>query len=216
MSEIYLKTDIKKSIKKNFKQFMDTHNFLLYKSEFLIRITNDILQGVYFQASTHQKKILVTTFIQPLFVPEDTIVLSEGFRMDRITTGKEEWISLDEEGCEKIKEYLHRIALPFFQSYDSPLKILENEDDEKYQFLWKSNSWSSLYCKAFCSVAVGRFDKFELFTKQLKGLLGGKNIAWMDYRLKILRDVEIAIKEGVQSEYLNRNSHQMKEKLKLK
>lgn len=216
--ETYIKAELKKILQKEFEWVKKEYNFKLYKSDNLLRVENDILQGMYFQPSEGKRAVCVTIFIQPLFIPSETKHLSYGFRMDEIRKKQEEWIELNKSGIERINSFLRDVGLDFLSLYNSPLNILNNINREEYPFLRDINIWKPSLI-VYCAAYVGNNEIFNSTIKKAKKYFEDKyhewHYEWMKNRLNELEMLENAVRKGQQKQLLSDIVTMMSNKLKI-
>ncbi len=208
---IYKKNEIKKIIKTQFTWLLNK-GFHQYKAEFLLKVRNEIIQGIYFQPAESKHAVCITVFIQPLFIREDTIHLSYGYRMNTITNNKEEWVELNEIGKKSIDNFLHKHGLRFLELNSSPSKILNNKNEYS---LWKDENWSAPYCLMYCAVYEDRNEEYENYKENALKYLKNQQIGWMKKRLDELEDLAVNFKNGQCKYYLEQIVSKMKLKLKI-
>lgn len=217
MVKTYSKAELKKILSKDYRCLETEYGLKLYNSEKYIKITNNIIQGIYFQRSWHDRIVCITIFIQPLFILDDVMHLSHGFRMDDINTKKDVWLELNQQGNEKISKYIRDVALPFFESNKSAEKIISSANLNEYAFLWKTKAWSTIFCLAFSAAAANNkemcFSKIEEL-KELKQFIHPE-FDWMKQRLTQIEELKEAVSNGTQEELLSNNIIFMKQKIKL-
>lgn len=211
----YTKNELKNTLKKNFT-WLTSFGFSLHQSDTYIRISNNILQGIYFQASENKRAICITLFIQPLFIQFSTIMLSYGFRMDFLNKNKEEWIELNNNGIKTITDYIKKYGIDFFENHSSVNNILNTKNIKKYKLIWEQNVWTNTYCLAFCYADINDKEFCKSKIKEFRENYSNYNVPWMKERLEEINELERALNEDRQKQLLEDICNRMKKTLKLK
>ncbi|MBY9007145.1 MAG: hypothetical protein KGD63_10330 [Candidatus Lokiarchaeota archaeon] len=212
----YTEKEIKKTISKDFKWMKKEFKFIHYDPETLLSVKNNIIQGIYFQRSYSKRAVCITFFIQPLFIPENFLILNYGFRMDKLIKGQQEWVVLDKKGINKITKYVKKIGKDFFNSHDSPAKIIESAKNKKYKYIWEQDSWSIYLCLAYCYAYEGKNSLFYDMSNKIKAFFEGKDFDWAEKRISQLDNLEKSVQDGKQKELFDKAIIDLKQKLKLK
>lgn len=123
---------LKRLIRKTFGAFAEVHGFHFHSPLILVREREEILNIVAFDPG--RVGFTCDIAVQPLFVPEETIVLSFGNRISRFRTLlPERWAYGEEEECrkglEQIRSLLERDALPWFGEVSSASKMVAYLED---------------------------------------------------------------------------------------
>jgi hypothetical protein len=101
-------------------QSYQTHGELLYKAP-----PSPSLRGFYFAASRHQKSTFcVWTFVQPCYIPSDTLWFNMGKRLGTISGGAEKWWEIESPGMagevmQDILSFIKKEGLPYLEERDS-------------------------------------------------------------------------------------------------
>lgn len=160
------KQKITRILKKHFGQYAKDNAFQLYQGDSLVRISDKILQGIYFQPSVHSDKMNLSVFIQPLFIPADRVSLSFGKRWGEILERGDYWIDLQESNIEnevnEVKWFINKYAMHWFNLTRSSREVLEN-CERKADITFPTEGWNRLYVLGYCACDCQEYAKAKKY-----------------------------------------------------
>jgi hypothetical protein len=161
-------------LKRHFKDFMLENNFKILHGDSLVRIDNNVLQGIYFQPSAYLDNVNIVVFIQPLFVPADNIILSFGESWGIILERGNYWASVNEKDIKEtvieILTFLRDYALPWFDLTKSSCELLRSYEKCSQNLFFPKTGWNAPYMLGYCALDCGEFDKANKYFIKMKDL----------------------------------------------
>jgi hypothetical protein len=183
------KQKITQILKKYFKNFIRENNFKLLNGDTVVRVTNNLIQGIYFQPSSYSESVNVTVFIQPLFMPRENIVLSFGERWGVVMRKGDYWIKVGDEidtmnAVSEILFFIKEYTLNWFNMTKSSCELLENYEKHIESPFFPKDGWNAPYTLGYCALDCGEFDKAKRYFAEMKRIFDepGFRAKWVDER----------------------------------
>lgn len=154
---------LRKLIKVTFTAFARAHGFHFHSPRILVREREQILHIIDFDLGT--AGFTCDVAIQPLFVPDDVIVLSFGNRISQFkTVMRERWPYGEEEECKKgleeIRLLLQRDALPWFDKVSSVSGMVAYlEEHDPYAERLRLTPWLKYLYMGFGYLGLKRYQE---------------------------------------------------------
>lgn len=169
------KKKITQILKKYFKSFMEKNNFKVLNGDTIVRVTNNLMQGVYFQPSAYSESVNITVFIQPLFIPRENIVLSFGERWGVVMGKGDYWVKMEnetdtEKAVNEILFFINEYTLNWFNMTKSSCELLENYEKHLGSNFSPKEGWNAPYTLGYCALDCGEFDKASKYFIKMKDL----------------------------------------------
>ncbi|SMC00681.1 hypothetical protein SAMN00120144_3061 [Hymenobacter roseosalivarius DSM 11622] len=158
--------DVKTLVVKGLSKYLDTSlsTWKLKNHLFYGPVDNGILQGIYFNSSGFSSnRFEIVAFIQPLYVPSDTIDLS--FSLNLKTQNKKQWWEFNEDSLEvtanEIALQINANAKAFLTSHQKPVNV--------YKSFYQNRKSSYRHFEMVAYSAV--YAELQTATNELKELL---------------------------------------------
>jgi hypothetical protein len=174
------KVNVKKLIKKDFGAFGRIHEFLFQSPLVLVRERNDLLNIIAFDLGT--AGFTCDIAIQPVFIPNESIVLSFGNRINHFAAVyPERWAygeaDVCRKGIEQLRSLVQEHSLPWFDQLNDTTRMVSYLESGN-EMNTRLTPWQKHLYLGFCYLRLGRCMEAVSAFDEVRSYFDTRNMTW--------------------------------------
>lgn len=212
----------KKLIKQILTPFAKKYGFVFTKTTLLTRINDNVLHTISFD--TPSRGFNCDVAMQPLYIPEKTIDLSLGCRINRFKANLAgAWGYGNEqktiEELDVVIQLLQTNVMPWFEESGNPLGIvsfLESGGAQKYKLLIRGTPYFEQQYIGFSYLYLGEYDKADKPLATIVELFKNETVGWAIELRELANNIRMLAKnepekiKGKLEEYIDQTKAELK------